>query len=218
VTRDRAPLAAPVSPDPRRGRNRLLLVALLLPWAVIMGLHLTQLVRGQYVRMPQLVLSDAAPAAYPTVLKLVRPAPASEIALQAGDVVLRVGDQDVRGLGFLGVSAHVFDQCAPCDRVPLWIERAGEARVAELEVSRFPWIWGPAGLIVGLSFTIFAVLILLRAPPSRETRLLAAASVTYSASLLPIFAGSYSLAYAQAVVSTALDSLCSRSCCWRWTA
>jgi class 3 adenylate cyclase len=91
-------------------------------------------------------------------------------SLAAADRLLRVGETDLRGVGYLGFDAIALEVAGTGLSAPLLIERAGARHSIPLEMlrSRFPWY----RVVPILAWVVVATLILVRSPQTRYARLL----------------------------------------------
>ncbi len=141
---------------------------LLLPvWLVFFGLHVVS-VLDDGAALPPIFARPMGGDAYPEVGG-IRPERISEgIDLQVGDRILRAGDQDLRGVGYISFYAWAVEKADADGLLRLEVERDGRPREVLLTLSstgipaaRFGlWVLG-----VGL-----AALVLIRAPESRSSR------------------------------------------------
>ncbi len=147
--------------------SRWLLATLLPLWALCFGLHVFSTFQDG-AAFPPVFATPVAGDPYPH-LGGIRPERVSEgLDLRVGDRLLRAGDVDLRGVGYIGFYAWAVDQAGASGELPLVIERDGHRRTVTLALSPtgIPWSRIPLfGLGVGLAF-----LVLLRAPDQRMAR------------------------------------------------
>lgn len=108
---------------------------------------------------------------YPTVQGYTKPSAEALTNLRVGDRIVAVGDRDLEGRGQLGFFITLSDVAFRTDGpVPLTVERNGvRQEVMESQPDEFPTKVFTE-LIVQVVWGLTCILILLRAPPSRETR------------------------------------------------
>jgi len=100
---------------------------------------------------------------YP-IVTWVNPYWAGRGGLAVGDMLIRAGDEQFRGIGYLGFQARVREAAGESFRVPVTIERAGERREIVLDVgwrtSTFRRLWM---IFTVLASGITGIVILLKA-------------------------------------------------------
>ncbi len=155
------------------------LLGTLLPlWLVCFGLHLRQLVHTGFALPPAFATPAGRTDDYPRVGGLRPETFISEPGLRVGDRLLRAGNVDLRGVGYIGFYAAVLDQAGSDLSVPVEFERAGQRAVIELPLSRVPVPWFRVPGLMAIVFT--CVLVLLRAPQVSQGRLFFAACMTFA--------------------------------------
>ena len=153
--------------------DRMLLVAIGSVWLVCFALHVRQIVTTGLALPPVFVSPGAGPDAYPEVGGTRPETFVGDTGLQVGDRLLRVGNTDLRGMGYIGFYAATLAAAGTAPSVPVELERADRRAVVDLPLSRHPHPWFRVpGL---LAIVTSCVIILLRAPPSSRTRLFFAA-------------------------------------------
>jgi class 3 adenylate cyclase len=120
--------------------------------------------------------------------------------LVAGDRILRVGSEDVRGATRLGFVARALAQAGPNGTLPVVYERAGQQRETHFELRPLPRASYAA--LISISFAALAVLVYLRMGNSRMGRFGAPAFLTYSIWWLPFSGGPEVLTYADFLIRT----------------
>ncbi|RIL08049.1 MAG: hypothetical protein DCC71_00940 [Proteobacteria bacterium] len=164
-----------------------LLMALLLPlFAACLALHVREARRTGLAQPPVFATGRGADA-YPVVggVRLERGADWSGLVL--GDRLIRVGDTDLRGKGYIGFDAYALHEAGTRGSAPLVIERDGERHAMTLAMQRqqLPWYRVP----FMLSFVLVATLVLLRSPGSATARVLFAGFVAFACVETPFYGG-----------------------------
>ncbi|MDX1649059.1 MAG: HAMP domain-containing sensor histidine kinase, partial [Myxococcota bacterium] len=172
----------------RLERLDLVLLATLLPiFAVVLALHVREAHRTGLAQPP--VFAVPGPGAYPTVggLRLERGADWS--GLEPGDVLRRIGDRDLRGVGHLGFEAIALEEAGREGVAPLVFERDGVRRTMDLAMRRHDMPWYRLPFLLG--FVGVALLVLLRAPGTTGSRLFFAAFLGLAILETPFMGGPY---------------------------
>ena len=150
--------------------DRALLLTLLPLGVVCFGLGVKMQTDGGGVTFLGLSVEDAE--SYPALtgeFGLAYPwDPLEQAGLRAGDLLVRVGGADLRGVGTLGLIGHAREASGRDPSVPLVYESNGERRESSLApspVSTFrPW------LAASFAFAASALFLLLRARPTPMVR------------------------------------------------
>jgi class 3 adenylate cyclase len=146
------------------------LLGILLPiWIACFTLHAREVVRTGYV-VPPVMASPQRGDDYPHVAGTMPPPDGwvAQPVLETGDRLLRVGEVDLRGVGYFGFNAAMLEQAGPDLNVPVELERGGERMTLEVPLSHSPI---PGARIPGLvAFITTVVLVLLRAPQRSQAR------------------------------------------------
>jgi hypothetical protein len=155
--------------------DRLLLVGLLPLFVLCFSLHVREVLRTGLAQPPVFAIPGSGSDAYPTVggLRLERGIDWND--LRVGDGLIRVGDVDLRGVGYASFDAIALEQAGLGLVVPLIFERGGERRELQLRMSQYAQPWFRVPFL--LSFVLVGLLILLRAPGSRQAQAVFAAAV-----------------------------------------
>jgi S1-C subfamily serine protease len=114
------------------------------------------------------VAPGSGPDAYPIVAGFDRERGRDQSGLRIGDRLLRVGDAELRGVGFIGFDALAIEQAGGESSVRVRYAREGQVNETDLALvaTRVPWARIPPLLAVA----IVATLILLRAPSERQAK------------------------------------------------
>ncbi len=140
-------------------RDVFLVAALASIWAVAFGLHLKQVLSGRLAWVPVFIAAPESAAAYPTVAAFRAGGDTQPADLAIGDRLLRVGHQDLAGVGPIGFIAYAYAEAGPDLTFPVLYERSGtrgETRLQLVRVSHagsispFAAIMAVTGLVVFL--------------------------------------------------------------------
>ena len=172
--------------------DKILLATLVPLWITVFALHVRQVVLTGLERAAGLRVGIAT-AGRLSVGAFRPELHADSVGLQVGDRLVRVGDVDLRGAGYLRFYAATLAQADDSLRVPVVFERDGERRTLMLALRRpaIAWYWIPA--LLGTAVT--AVLVLLRAPDVQQARLFFVAIMTFITFCTPFHGRSYALSY-----------------------
>jgi class 3 adenylate cyclase len=161
----------------RRAVQLALLAVLVVVWAVCFALFVRQAVRGGPLQTHLMVGPPADAGAYPVVARLRPGYPAHRSGVSPGDVLVRVGDVDLRGAMPWTVYAATY-RAAQGDSLRVELERGGERLQRTETLVREGNPWREAG--IALAFAGTAVLLLLRAPGSQLVRTFAASALLWT--------------------------------------
>jgi class 3 adenylate cyclase len=143
-----------------RARDWLLVGTLVALWLVSLGLHVRAGLINADAGLP-IYASSAPSAGYPRIDYVWRGAPeATSVAL--GDRVIRLGDEDLRGVTAAGFRARAYSLAHVQPGIPLVVEHGGERVTVQLRLVRSPYWWSLIPFSAGLALT--ALLLLIRAP------------------------------------------------------
>jgi class 3 adenylate cyclase len=189
----------------RRTADLLLLAAVLALWTSCATLHVRQVVRGRLAWVPVYVDAPASAADYPRV-RGFWPGTEQDDAggLRAGDRLLRVGAEELRGVGPVGFFARAHEVAAADLSVPVTYERdgAGAATRMRLAPAAFPWRMLP----LACALVVTAALVLLRRGESAVARAFFVGATAFALHWTFFFGGPRAQTYAWLVVF-ALSSL-----------
>ncbi len=148
--------------------DRLLLVTLLPLWMAAFTLHVGEIQRTGLAQVPVYASPTWHGERYPTVGGFRLERDTSGTGLEVGDRMLRIGDADLRGVGYFGFDAIAFDQAGEAGEAALELERDGVLRTIALALrpSATPWARVP----FSLAYMLIALVVLLRAPATSATR------------------------------------------------
>ncbi len=161
----------------RLSRKDWLLLATLVPlFVVVLGAHVWESHRAGLAQLP--VFAKWNPGDYPEVGGYRLETDSSGSGLEIGDRLIRLGDRDLRGQGYIGFQAIGLARTQPGNPAPLVFERDGvrreitiESRPHPLPFSRVPLLL----LMVGMS-----VWLLIRAPGQPDVQLFCLLFMTYA--------------------------------------
>ncbi len=151
-------------------RTDWLLIGILVPLcAVIVGLHVRGLLTTGLPRLPVLADTTSSSDGYPRA-SLHREAPDPRLEIQPGDRLLRAGGRDLLGASPLRFEAIVRSGSRASGQIEIEYERAGQRRTSTMSLvpQRLPW----ARVAFQLGFVGIGLFILLRAPGTRQARLI----------------------------------------------
>ncbi len=174
------------------------LIAVLLPLiAVCTFLHLREVRRSGLPQPPVYATSRGADA-YPVVGGLRFERGADWAGLELGDRLIRIGDTDLRGAGYIGFDAHALHEAGAAGAAPLVFERTGQRREMSLAMQRpaLPWYRVP----FLLSFVAVALLVLWHSPGSVRARLMFVGFVSFACVETPFYGGTPLQTYAHAAL------------------
>ena len=143
-------------------KDKLLLGSMVPVFLAVFALHVHETARTGLAQLP--VFAEWVPGEYPRVGGYRLETDSSGSGLELGDRLIRVGDRDLRGVGYIGFHAIGLARTTPGNPVPLVFERDGVRQTVALEARPHPHRW--ARVPVLLVIPLVCVLILLRAPGS----------------------------------------------------
>jgi class 3 adenylate cyclase len=181
--------------------DALLLVTLLPAWLVCFSLHVREVRRSGLALPPVFAVPSDLGDGYPRVGGLRSETFLAETGLTPGNRMLRVGEVDLRGVGYIGFAAHALAEAGPDLSVPIAFESGGETRRVELRLSTPPVPWFRIPVL--LTYAVTALLVLVRGAQAAQARRFFAAFMSLFLIEMP-FDGP---AYAQTVASQALFHL-----------
>jgi hypothetical protein len=166
-----------------------ILLGTLLPvWLGCFTLHIRQVVRSGMALPPVFAVPARSAGEYPEVGGLRPETFIAEPGLHVADRLLRVGNRDLRGVGYAGFYAAVLAEAGSGLSVPVELEHAGVRTVIALPLSRAPLSWYRIPGLLALVAT--CVFILLRAAPVGQARRFYAACMTFAVLETPFDGGS----------------------------
>lgn len=179
-----------------RPLDRVLLFTLVPLWLVCAALTLREIDRTGLPAVPIDVMGAASSADYPIVVGKSPWAPAfsERDEPSAGDGLLRLGEEDLRGVTRLGALARLLEAAGEGPVVPLVVLRAGHEIEVSLRLSptfRGPWL----PLIVPLATVLCSISLLLRAPQILQVQSLFPVAIAVCLSMTPRLGGPRELTY-----------------------
>jgi len=175
-----------------------LLFALFLPlFVVCLVLHLREARRTGLAQPPVFATYRGADA-YPVVGGVRRERGADWAGLALGDRLIRVGDIDLRGIGYVGFDATALAEAGARGEARLISERVGQRRETQLAMQRSALPWYRVPFLLG--FVLAAVLVLWISPGSARARLMFAAFLAFACVETPFYGGSPLQTYAYAAL------------------
>jgi signal transduction histidine kinase len=170
----------------RLGRIDKLLLGIYLPaYLLAVGLHAHEVVRSGLAQLP--VFVRPAFGDYPLVAGHPVETDSSGSGLEPGDRLLRLGERDLRGVGYVGFQAIGLARTRPGQPTTLVFERAGERQRVALEARPHVQPWSRLPLL--LLIPVVCVLVLVRAPGSPGARRLFVAATTYALAQAEFYGG-----------------------------
>lgn len=127
----------------RKPHVRWAIAGLLIVAVGFLALHVREVARTGLAQPPVFAAPTGAQS-YPVVAgRTVETSGRTD--LEVGDVLVRVGDVDLEGAGYLGFMGHAFAEADRAGRVPVVYERAGARgeTILELAPFAFPWLRVP---------------------------------------------------------------------------
>src|SRR5262245_24729799 len=170
----------------RLGRADKLLLGLYLPaYLAVVALHAHEVARSGLAQLP--VFVRPVPGDYPRVASYPVETDSSGSGLEPGDRLIRLGERDLRGVGYVGFQAIGLARTQPGQPAPLVFERAGERRTVALEARPHVRPWSRLPLL--LLIPTVCVLVLLRSPDSAGARRLFVAITAYGFAQAEFYGG-----------------------------
>jgi signal transduction histidine kinase len=182
----------------RLSQQQLLLGSLLPLFAITFALHVEEVAHTGLAQLP--VFARWVPGDYPVVAGYRLETDSSDSGLLPGDRLLRVGDRDLRGAGYVGFQAIGLSLTWPGHPVPLVFERDGVQHRVELEARPHPQPWTRIPIL--LLVPIVSVLLLLRAPGSPSAQRFFLCFMTYAIGQAHFYGGPEWKTWAAATVWT----------------
>jgi len=180
-----------------RARDKGLLGILLTIWALCFALSLKSVWQGTGI--PSLYVSSAEdPADYPTLVGFVPLFEAHESGLRIGDLLLRVGDADLRAVGPIGFFARMIEEAGADPHIRVVFEREGQRQETYVKLGSrvLFWPWVPISFL----FALTAVFLLLRARPTPMARASFEASMCAAIGFGAFFGGTRTETYTSVVI------------------
>lgn len=152
---------------------------LLAGWAACAVLHVRQVAPGRLAWVGVYAAAPVDSRGYPAVRGFwPGTAPAATGGLEPGDRLVRVGGDDLRGVGPVGFAARAWAAADSTLRVPVAYERDGLPRRTTIELVRVPHPWRMLPLACGLVAT--GALVVARRRDSRVARVFFLAALAFA--------------------------------------
>ena len=154
-----------------------ILLAILIPLClIVVGLHVWSVVTRDLASNAIYAAPAAGPDAYPTVGGFYPESHEVGIELQRGDRLLRVGDYDLKGVGYTRFDGLVLERTSPTRWVEIEFERGGVVAVAEIRAIPYPMPWHRMPMMISL-FGV-GVIVMFRGRDRRQARLVFAGFIS----------------------------------------
>ena len=171
------------------------LIALLVPlWLMSLVLHVKEISRTGFAEPPVYAASSSDSEGYPRVggFRLERGRGGG--TLRVNDVLIQVGETDLRGVGYFGFDAISLDEAGLSLVTPLVFERDGVRQTVPFEMLSSGFAWYRVIPIV--SWVIVSTLILFRGARRLESRFLFAATLCVAIQTTQFYGGPRLQSYA----------------------
>ncbi|MDJ0865297.1 MAG: hybrid sensor histidine kinase/response regulator [Myxococcota bacterium] len=167
--------------------DKLLLATLLPAFGLALGLHVKENLRTGRAQPPVFAVPAPGGDGYPIVGGARIERQVRWNGLEVGDRLIRVGDEDLRGVGYIGFEAIALEQGGAAAEAPLVFERDGVRHETVLRMSSLRNPWHRLPFLAG--FVLLSVLVLLRSPGNRQAQLLFAGFVGFAILETPFYGG-----------------------------
>ncbi|MEE8165776.1 MAG: adenylate/guanylate cyclase domain-containing protein, partial [Myxococcota bacterium] len=162
-------------------------------WVVLFGLHTVYAVTGRLAEPSVYVAVPENPDGFPIVRSLRIGAPAKSSGLEPGDELLRIGDNDLRGIGPIRFFALAMEAMGPDQRSRVAYRRGGETDELWLQYTPLPL---PIRFFfVSVSLAATALVLIARAPRNRQAIAIFRALFLMSLAFLRPWSGPVALTY-----------------------
>jgi signal transduction histidine kinase/CheY-like chemotaxis protein len=166
--------------------DRLLLGILVPVFLVCFALHVAEVRRSGLAQLPVWALADAA-GGPPTVGGYRVETDSAGTALRPGDRLLRVGETDLRGAGYVEFDALALEAVGAGGEAPLVFERDGVRHETRIRARPRPYAWSRP-LVIGIG-GLLVVFIVLRAPGRPDAQRFAVALLAYAILMSQFYGG-----------------------------
>lgn len=173
--------------------DKLLLATLFPLWVACFSLYVREALRDGGARVPIFAVPDLEGGEYPRLGGSWPEIGSVPEGLSVGDRLLRVGDVDLSGAGYLSFNAFAVQEAGANQSAALVFEHAGQRRETTLQFARPPLPGYRVPALVAAAIT--ALFVLLRARSSRQSRLFFAAMMAVIIFETPAWGGSYTQTY-----------------------
>ena len=136
---------------------------------IVFGLHIWSVVTRDLASNAIYAAPAPGPDAYPTVGGFYPESHEVGIEFQRGDRLLRVGDYDLKGVGYTRFDGLVLERTSGARRVEIEFERDGVVAVAEIRAIPYPMPWHRMPMMISL-FGV-GVIVMFRGRDRRQARL-----------------------------------------------
>ncbi len=188
-----------------RLKDKVLLVSFVSVWLVVFTLHVRAVFRTGLAQPAVFVSNPADADSYPRI-RGFRPEQGGKIeGLEEGDLLIRAGEADLRGIGHIAFDAIAIEQAGRDRQLSVEIERDGQRRLVSIELPRLDTPWMRIPLLIVTMLT--AVIVLVRAPPGAQYRLLFVAFAGIAILQSPFHGGSYAETYLSKIIFYSLNIL-----------
>ena len=180
-----------------RSFQTIILLILVLLWLICLGLSVSATLRRTGYP-PVFVKANTSGSGYPIVAEITSSSMAADSALRAGDLLIRFGKSDLRGVGHIGFVIYVAEETGPEHHVTILFERGGETKQANLAIGSYAMFL--PRLPASLAFMLTAIILHFRAKPSQMIRIFTWAQVCAAFLFACTFAGRWPVTYASIAV------------------
>lgn len=144
-------------PAPTDRARRVALALVMISLAAI-GLHVREVLRTGLWQPPVYAVPGPGADAYPIIGGDTLEIDAGEHGLRPGDRLVKVGERDLRGHGYLGFLGRSYEEADAAGVVSLTLERNGEQRAAQFALSppTVPWLRVPFLTMIWLLIAFLA--------------------------------------------------------------
>ncbi len=172
---------------PSLTREDRLLLGILVPiFLVCFALHVHEVRRSGLAQLPVWALADPG-GGQPTVGGYRVETDSTGSDLLPGDRLLRVGDTDLRGAGYVEFDARALEAVGVAGEAPLVFERGGVRHETTIRARPRPYAWSRS-LVIGIG-ALLLVLIVLRAPGRPDAQRFALAMLGYAILMSQFYGG-----------------------------
>jgi hypothetical protein len=149
--------------------DQILLATLVSLWLVAFGLQVRAIVLTDQAMPPLFAEPAASSDSYPHVGGVWPESGQLAPELRVGDRLIRVGGVDLRGVGYIGFTAHAVGEAGLALETPLVFERDGERREIILRLGAPPIPW--QRIPIEVAWVMAALLVLIGSHGSRMGRI-----------------------------------------------
>ena len=188
--------------------DRVLIFTLVPIWAFWFVLYLNNLAHGRVADIPLNVSVPRSPNDYPTLTGFWDGVPRNGPwqGLQVGDRLLKIGQEELRGVWPIGFHARVYKETDASLHLPITFLRADRRYQIAVSLKTHPFPWVPA--VINVFFVGFAILLILRRPNSRLMRGIFVMTMVLAYFFTPFAAGARTAPLALTYVMTGFVFVC----------